>query len=280
MPDLGVRIRHLRGRHEPHRVRRASCVCGGRRPRERPLQGLSRCRIRSCGSGICGAGVTPLQNRVRPDGALVATPERGTLMGNRGGRIHDVETRTLTRRRWTSRAWISCELAYKGWYRTPWTDHYTELFFLDDVTALAAGHRPCYLCRRADAHAFADAIARHEHLSRRPTAPELDRRLHAERLDGRAKRFHDAELGELPDGAMVSREGAVLAVRAGRLLRWSFSGYEDAGPRGNGRVLVPSPPTALAALRGGYRPRWHPSAFAASLQAASVGEALGRIPSA
>jgi hypothetical protein len=197
---------------------------------------------------------------VQPDGAIVATPERGTLMGNRGGRIHDPRTRTLTRRRWTSRAWICCLLAFKDWYQEPWTDHYTELFFVDEVTALAAGHRPCYLCRRPEAVAFAEAVARHDGLGTRPTAPALDRRLHAERLDGRAKRLHDGELAELPDGAMISRDGEFLAVRAGRLLRWSPAGYDDAGscPPG-GRVAVLTPPTALAALAGGYAPRWHPS---------------------
>jgi hypothetical protein len=210
--------------------------------------------------------VSPLQNRVRPDGAIVATPERGTLLGNRGGRIHDPRTRTLTGRCWASRAWICCLLAYKDWYQEPWTDHYTELFFVDEVTALAAGHRPCYLCRRPEAIAFAAAVARHDGLAALPRAPALDRRLHAERLDGGAKRLHDGELAELPDGAMVSRDGAFLALRAGRLLRWSPAGYDDAGPRPRGRVAVLTPPTALAALAGGYPPRWHPSAYTNTLR--------------
>lgn len=204
---------------------------------------------------------SPLQNRVRPDGELVATVERGTMMGNRGGRIHDVATRTLGGRRWTSRAWICCVLQFKDWYAEPWTDHYTELFFLDEVTALTAGHRPCYLCRRSDAVAFATAVAVAAGLGRPPAAPELDRRLHAERLEGRAKRRHRERWAELPDGAMVELEGDFVAVRGRELLPWSFAGYGAARARPrSGTASALTPPTVLAALRSGYRPGWHESA--------------------
>jgi hypothetical protein len=96
----------------------------------------------------------PLPNRVSPFGELVASPGRGTLMGNRGGRLHDAQ-RKLTARRWVNRAWICCRLEFKDRHRDVWSDSYTELFFLDEVTAFAAGHRPCFECRRKDAEQFA-----------------------------------------------------------------------------------------------------------------------------
>ena len=100
----------------------------------------------------------PLQNRVSPFGELFATPARGTLMGNRGGRLH-VAQRKLGARRWSSRQWICCVLDFKNRHRKVWGDSYTELFFLDEVTALAAGHRPCFECRRKDAETFAALFA-------------------------------------------------------------------------------------------------------------------------
>jgi hypothetical protein len=199
-----------------------------------------------------------LQNRVFPDGTLVATPERGLLMGNRGGQIHDVATRSLTGRRWTSRAWICCRLEFKGWYKPVWSEGYSQLFFLDEVTALAAGHRPCYECRRADAIAYAAAVACADGLAQRPTAPELDARLHAERLDGRGKRLHRLPAAQLPDGAMVVEGTGFAAVRGERLLGWTPGGYVDAGPRPRvGVVDVLTPPASLAALSGGFSPLWH-----------------------
>lgn len=204
----------------------------------------------------------PLQSRVRPDGELVADPARGLLLGNRGGRLHDPATRTLGRRRWTSARWISCELAFGGRRRAVWGEGYTELFFLDEPTALAAGQRPCYECRRADALAFAAAVARAEGLVRPPAAGELDRRLHAERLDGRARRLHRRVADDLPDGAVVLAGEAFLALRGGRALAWTAAGWEPAGEQPRGEVDVLTPPSALAALAGGFAPRWHPSAEA------------------
>ena len=130
----------------------------------------------------------PLQNRVDPFGELFATPARGTLfMGNRGGRIHTDE-RTLTTRRWASRQWICCVLDFKGRQRDVWGRYYTELFFLDEVTALAAGHRPCFECRRKDAEDFADAWRRRSSCARGRARRTWTSVLQAERLDGRAKR--------------------------------------------------------------------------------------------
>src|SRR6201995_2502538 len=115
----------------------------------------------------------PLQNRIDPFGELFATPARGTMFGNRGGRIHTDGTR-LTKTRWPSRQWICCLLDFKGRQRDVWGRYYTELFFLDEVTALAAGHRPCFECRRTDAEAFAEAwrVARRQAV--RASAGALD----------------------------------------------------------------------------------------------------------
>src|SRR5206468_7099731 len=146
-----------------------------------------------------------LQNRVDPFGRLIATPARGTLFGNRGGRFHRADL-TLGQRRWASRQWICCVLRFKGRHRDVWGRGYTELFFLDEVTALAAGHRPCFECRRADAKAFAEfwAVGNGGAI---PHAPEMDIVLQSERLDGRAKRMHDMPIEDLPDGAMLALAG-------------------------------------------------------------------------
>jgi hypothetical protein len=202
----------------------------------------------------------PLQNRVDPFGELFATPARGLFMGNRGGRIHTDE-RTLTKRRWASRQWICCVLNFKGRQRDVWGRYYTELFFLDEVTALAAGHRPCFECRRKDAMAFAEAWARARKLRTRPRAPEMDQVLHAERLDGRAKRLHRRKLGDLPGGAMIALDGQACAVKEAWLLPWTPAGYGVHRRRPNGLIVdVLTPPSTLAVLASGYQPQWHPSA--------------------
>src|SRR5579864_4645810 len=130
-----------------------------------------------------------LQNRVDPFGELIAVPARGLFMGNRGGRFH-TDAKRLTARRWASRQWICCALDFKGRQRDVWGRFYTELFFLDEPTALAAGHRPCFECRRKEAEAFAERWREARRLAARPLADEMDEVLHAERLHGRAKRLH------------------------------------------------------------------------------------------
>src|SRR6188508_2985315 len=166
----------------------------------------------------------PLPDRVSPFGELFATPARGTLMGNRGGRFH-TDDQKLTKRRWASRQWICCVVDFKGRQRDVWGRYYTELFFLDEVTALAAGHRPCFECRRKDAKKFATLWQQAFRLPRRPRADEMDLVLQAERLDGRAKRLHRRKLDDLPDGVFVSMEEGACAVRGHTLLRWTPSGY-------------------------------------------------------
>jgi len=201
----------------------------------------------------------PLQNRVDPFGELFATPERGLFMGNRGGRIH-ADERTLTKRRWVSPQWICCRLEFNNRHRKVWGDSYTELFFLDEVTALAAGHRPCFECRRQDAEHFAELWARTRGLPVRAMAPDMDKVLQAERLDGHAKRLHRRKIDRLPDGAMIAIEGeGAFAVRAGALLRWMPSGYDARRPLPRDAVEVLTPPAILSVLAAGYRPHWHPS---------------------
>ena len=172
-------------------------------------------------------------------------------MGNRGGRLHR-DDRTLSGRRWASRRWIVCVCAFKGRRREVWGKGYTELFFLDEPTALAAGHRPCFECRRQAAKAFLAAF---------PGAPSgadaMDEALHRERIENRLKRLWRARLGDLPDGTMIARDRRAYAVRSAMLWPWSFAGYRapaELDPDAVADVLTP--PSTVAALKGGYRPLW------------------------
>lgn len=199
----------------------------------------------------------PLQNRISPFGELFETSARGTLMGNRGGKVHTDDQR-LTSRRWASRQWICCVLEFKGRHRNVWGRYYTELFFLDEITALAAGHRPCFECRRKDADHFAKLFSGK---NKRASASDMDRVLHAERLNGKAKRMHRRKVDTLPDGAMIVLDGPAFAVRGDRLIGWTPAGYADAKPRPGGiDVDVLTPPAILSVLARGYAPLWHPSA--------------------
>ena len=204
----------------------------------------------------------PLTNRVTPDGHIIATRARGTFMGNRGGRIHDPATQTLTRRRWTSRRWICCLTQFKNRSRTVMGKGYTELFFLDEVTALAAGHRPCFECRRQDAKAFSEAFANGNGLGVSASADQMDRILHGDRLSGRMQKHHLASLDDLPDGAMLLWNGRPTALKGGSLLTWSQRGYElPEDPKSMAEpVTVLTPKSVLNALSCGYAPVWHPSA--------------------
>ena len=197
----------------------------------------------------------PLQNRVNPFGELIATPARGTMMGNRGGKFHR-DDRTLGGRRWSSRHWICCDIHYKNKQHEAMGEGYTSLFFLDEVTALAAGHRPCFFCRRKEAQAFL-ALAEPPLM-----ADAADRILHEQRHASRKQAVpQDCDVAALPDGAMIAIDGAPYAVRGKLLLRWSFEGYADTLPRksAQGAALI-TPPLFVAILARGYRPRWHSSA--------------------
>jgi hypothetical protein len=203
----------------------------------------------------------PLPNRVRPDGTLFADPARGLFFGNRGGRFHDSGSQAVPERLYATRQWICCVLAFKGRRRQVWGRGYTELFFCDEVTAFAAGHRPCMECRRADALAYRAALMRGLRLSEPPSFPEIDRRLDGERRIGRAKRLHVIPVTDLPDGAMIeTAPGAWAALRGDAALPWSPSGYGAPQPRPSGLAMVVTPPSTLATFVNGYQPHWHESA--------------------
>ena len=204
----------------------------------------------------------PLQNRVTPFGEIIATPARGLFTGNRGI-IHDPHTRTLLKKRWSLKCWLICKLRYKNFHREPMARRsWTELFFLDEATALAAGHRPCFYCSRAEVEAFRAAWAEGNG-GPIPAAPEMDAILHRERLQQRRKRIHaiPGKPAQLPTGTMLAADDDSFLIADGHALRWSPSGYKAAKdlPRFTGML---TPPSTLAALRAGYRPVLHPSARA------------------
>jgi hypothetical protein len=186
---------------------------------------------------------------VTPLGELVAEPARGLVYGNRGC-LHDASGDL--RRRYNGKRWIACRLEFRGWRRHPLLQpgRFTELFFLDEATALAAGHRPCALCRRADyEHLVETWSALHP---RQSGADAIDAQLHRERLDPRTRghRLHDAELTDLPDGAFVLEGGAPYLVLSSRLLRWTPAGYVRSEPRSRSRTAqLITPPSLISLLR-------------------------------
>jgi hypothetical protein len=201
----------------------------------------------------------PLRNRVLPTGEIVADPGRGLMMGNRGC-LHG-PGRDLGGARWRSTLWICCVRDWKGVARDPMPPgRWTALFFLDEVTALAAGHRPCAYCRRPDYLDYAHAWQAAQRLERRPWAKEMDATLHGQRVRPRREQLtHRAPATRLPDGVIV-RDGGTLGLLAGRRLhRWSWSGY-GAPQRVAAEVEVLTPPASVAAIAAGYRPLVHPSA--------------------
>jgi hypothetical protein len=204
---------------------------------------------------------SPLQNRVLPTGEIVAVPARGLLMGNRGC-IHNVD-RTLGVTRWRTKMWISCVLDWGGRKRDVMPPgRWTALFFLDEATALSAGHRPCGYCRRTDHRWFGESWRQSHGLAVRPYAWEMDIQLHAERVDRRrTKLTRPALLGDLPDGAMVSHDGRPALVVGQTLRPWSPGGYEPAiSVRQDTSLTLLTPPSIVAALAAGYRPFIHPTA--------------------
>jgi len=196
----------------------------------------------------------PLQNRVTPLGELIAHPARGLVYGNRGC-LHDDQGRI--RRRWAAKRWIACRLEFRGWHREPLLQpgKFTELFFLDEATAFAAGHRPCALCRREDYRRFGELWAQLH--PGQVGADAIDAQLHAERLA--------APREQAPvDGAFVLDEGVPWLVLGERLRRWTPAGYAEAKPMPQ-RVTVITPPSLIEVLRRGWEgavPLLHPSARA------------------
>ncbi len=193
---------------------------------------------------------SPLQNRVLPTGEIIAHPARGTVMGNRGGRIH-AENQCLTGSRWKSKAWIICRLSFKGRQRRVMGSGYTELFFLDEATALAAGHRPCFECRRHAAIAFAQAFPG----PGRTPAGDMDNILHAERR-------HPADsspFSALPDGTMIRSNSEILLKWRGLAHPWQIEGYAAPRAMPDGPVTPLTPAATRSALANGYQPQLHPS---------------------
>jgi hypothetical protein len=204
----------------------------------------------------------PRQNRVTPLGELVATPTRGLVYGNRGC-LHDATGRI--RRRFAVKRWIACRLEFRGWRRGHLMQpgHFTELFFLDEAVALAAGHRPCALCRYEDYSRFA-AFWRDLHGDIGANA--IDERLHDERVEPstRAHRLHEARLDALPDGAFVLYDDMPHLVLGSDRVRWTPEGYVagTARPRRRAATLI-TPPSLVALLHSGWEsalPLVHPSA--------------------
>jgi hypothetical protein len=208
------------------------------------------------------SGAMPRRNRVTPFGAIIATEARGLLFGNRGV-LHDDAGALI--RDWQVRRWIACRLEFKG-RRRPLLrpGRFTELFLLDEATALAAGHRPCAECRREDFNRFRRAWDDTSVVGL-PPADDMDRVLHAERLaPGGSKRLHAARLSDLPDGAMIAEGELAWLVLGPGLRAWTPFGYTAS------RVLPPTttvqsltPPSMIRVLRAGYSPGIHPTAFEA-----------------
>jgi hypothetical protein len=211
----------------------------------------------------------PLQNRVDPFGDIHAVEARGLFTGNRGV-IHDPATKTLLSRRWTTKAWLICECEFRGRRREVMGRNarsgnagWTELFFLDEVTALAAGHRPCFYCRRSQAKEFAGCYADAFGIDA-PRATEIDARLHGERLasGGVLQAVGEAEIANLPEGTMIAAGCRAFALHNRRLREWSFDGWRSEPIKStklgaDTRLLTP--PTTVAVLCNGFRPIWHPS---------------------
>lgn len=211
----------------------------------------------------------PLQNRVDPFGNIHAVPDRGLFTGNRGS-IHDPKTRTLLKHRWTAKAWLICECDFGGRRRDVMGRNapsggpgWTELFFLDEVTALAAGHRPCFFCRRERAKEFTACFGEAFGIAD-PTAGEIDAALHGERLasGGPLIGLAAGDIASLPEGAMLSLGERCFAKHRRALRAWTFGGYAgdahpvDALPDASRFV---TPRATIAVLKAGYRPVWHPS---------------------
>jgi hypothetical protein len=206
---------------------------------------------------IWSALAMPLQNRVTPFGDLIATQARGLLMGNRG-QLHDADRRIV--RYAQGRRWIACLTSFRGRRRVVMSPRsYTELFFLDEAVALAAGHRPCAECRRDDYARFQSAWS--QAALGNTSADAMDGRLHADRLVGPGRRkFYRESASALPDGAYVEIGGDAWLLWNGALRRWSPAGYGQRRDLDHDVISVITPRCLVDVLRAGYRTSIHPTA--------------------
>lgn len=202
----------------------------------------------------------PLQNRVMPDGKIVADNWRGNLMGNRGGRIHDPATKKLLKRQWVSKRWIHCVLQFKGRKRSIMGNSYTELFFLDEVTALTAGHRPCFECQRDKANNFARIWEQTYGAIMGSRADGMDQALHLERTDTKSVHIAKSETGNLPDGTVIRNGQTMYARKSQNWLEWRGDGYRKMD-LASGHFELLTPTAIIRLLQNGYEPCWHESAF-------------------
>lgn len=204
----------------------------------------------------------PLQNRVTPFGGLIATPAKGTFMGNRGI-LHD-EHGDLGVKRWGHKSWVTCALSFKGYKRNPKErkpNEYTELFFLDEATALAAGHRPCGQCRYKDFVKFVECWARGNGKVENISVKDIDTKLHEDRTTRDRKQVtFSVQIDKLPDGVFVTLEdapGTAWLLWNGQLLKWLPEGYGERRQIPSGEVTVLTPESTVKAIAAGYRPHVH-----------------------
>jgi hypothetical protein len=195
----------------------------------------------------------PLQNRVTPYGEVVADPHRGLFTGNRGI-IHDPATKTLLRKRWSNPAWLICVCEFRGRRREVMGGRsWTELFFLDEATAFAAGHRPCFYCRRDDANRFRSCWEQGNGVADL-LAPDIDAVLHRERFAS-GKKLHamPSPIDRLPEGTMIAVDREAFVVVNGKPLRWTFGGYQRTSAQ-VGKAMLITPPSTVRALAAGFHP--------------------------
>lgn len=207
----------------------------------------------------------PLQNRVLPDGEIVAVKARGSLMGNRGGKIHDPHTKKLLKRRWASRRWISCVLEFKNRHREVMGNGYTELFFLDEVAALSAGHRPCFECQRARANRFAKIWEQVHEFEAGSRADQMDMILHEARTEFNKETVSQNALSELPNGSVVKSQAnstntEYYAKHSGGWLTMDLNGYSKPTRKDTGPFTILTPRVIRHLMQAGYEPIWHASA--------------------
>lgn len=258
LPDhQGIKVEPLAGAYRKDRFPKGKPNASQQpsRPEANGAKGQGACR--SCRLH----SLMPRRNRVTPFGEIVALSMRGMFMGNRG-RLHD-EHGCIGSRGWTTLGWVTCRLEYKGIRRQLMAPgEYTELFFLDEASALAAGHRPCAQCRNHDYKAFRAAFASGNGYAAQPPYAEIDRRMHADRLDPatRRQRRFQAQLADLPDGTFAAVDGVPCLWWGRRLLPWSPGGYLEAIHPPTTPLDILTPASTVAALRQGYRPRVHASA--------------------